>query len=106
MESVSVLADALSCLSFINNLFEIISYNDRYNKLVELGFVFSVHAGSISPRENAYTWINGINHLIEYTKIYHDANVHRDYKSPDGYRLGSWVKTYGIILTIPYLFHQ
>ena len=67
-------------------------YNDRYNKLAELGFVFSVHAGCISPRENAYTWINGINHLIEYTKKYHDANVQRDYKSPDGYRLGSWVK--------------
>ena len=41
---------------------------------------------------NEYAWENGFNHLIEYGKLNNTYLVKRDYLSPDGFKLGEWVK--------------
>lgn len=64
----------------------------RYEKLSELGFVFSVVAGGRSPKQDTYYWSNGLKHLSDYVNTYGHAFVRVDYKSPDGFSLGSWVK--------------
>ena len=64
----------------------------RYEKLLELGFVFSVVAGARSPKKDTYYWSNGIKHLSDYVNTYGHALIRVDYKSPDGFSLGAWVK--------------
>jgi hypothetical protein len=38
-----------------------------------------------------HRWSDGIRHLLEYKKLFGNADVPGRYVSPDGYRLGSWV---------------
>jgi superfamily II DNA or RNA helicase len=40
---------------------------------------------------NDYKWEEGCSHLKDYSTLFKDTLVPRDYKSPDGYALGSWV---------------